>query len=241
MEQELNNLKISGSGRAGGGNYNEVRISGSGTISGNITCRSFTSSGSSRVEGSLKSKEVHISGSSRIGGSLNTEIMKISGSTHIEGDADCKEIHISGSAKVDGYLHSDTISISGGTHVGKDCEAESFKSSGGFTIDGLLNAGNIEINIGGNCTVKEIGGEKINIRSYENHGFWGMLPHIFGSFINKLTTNVIEGDDIYVENTDAKVVRGNNVTIGPDCKIDSVEYRNTVNVHPGLSINTKKI
>jgi hypothetical protein len=37
---------------------------------------------------------------------------------------------------------------------------------------------------------------------------------------------VIEGDDIYLENTVAEIVRGNSVEIGPGCTIGLVEYAN---------------
>ena len=40
-----------------------------------------------------------------------------------------------------------------------------------------------------------------------------------------LTADIIEGDLIYLENTNAKIVRGNNVTIGTGCKIELVEYK----------------
>jgi hypothetical protein len=37
---------------------------------------------------------------------------------------------------------------------------------------------------------------------------------------------VIEGDDVYQEDTKAKVVRGNNVMIGQGYEIKLVEYKN---------------
>lgn len=47
----------------------------------------------------------------------------------------------------------------------------------------------------------------------------------------------IEGDDIHLELTRARVVRGNNVSIGSGCDIDLVEYKNNAaNVNPVLWI-----
>ena len=43
---------------------------------------------------------------------------------------------------------------------------------------------------------------------------------------SELVADIIEGDDIYLENTHAKVVRGNNITLGPGCEIAFVEYKN---------------
>lgn len=42
---------------------------------------------------------------------------------------------------------------------------------------------------------------------------------------NVLTTEIVEGDDIHLEHTRAKVVRGNRVTLGPGCEVDLVEYK----------------
>lgn len=41
----------------------------------------------------------------------------------------------------------------------------------------------------------------------------------FTNHAGSLQTSIIEGDDIYLEHTIAEVVRGNNVTIGPDVKL----------------------
>lgn len=37
---------------------------------------------------------------------------------------------------------------------------------------------------------------------------------------------IIKGDDIFLEYTKAKVVRGNNIIIGSNCEIDLIEYKN---------------
>jgi hypothetical protein len=39
-----------------------------------------------------------------------------------------------------------------------------------------------------------------------------------------LESDVIEGNHIYLEDTIAKIVRGDKVEIGQNCKIDRVEY-----------------
>jgi cytoskeletal protein CcmA (bactofilin family) len=98
-----------------------------------------------------------------------------------------------------------------------------FAARGIFEIGGLLNAGQLDIKLYRDCRAKEIGGEKIRIRK-------ASLLHAFSFFFKpsphaRLTASVIEGDDIYLENTTAKAVRGNRVTIGPGCKIGTVEYK----------------
>lgn len=244
MNETKGNLKISGSGSAGGGVYEEVKISGSGKITGDIECNEFHISGSGRVEGNVKTKEFKTSGSSRIDGNMEVGEIRVSGSSNIDGNIKCErisvsgstqiskdlsgeEIDVSGSTQVGGSIQSEHVKISGNISVGGDLEAEEFIAKGGFKIGGLLNADNIEVGLGGSCSAREIGGERIEVR--EMHGGVFLLNKLFGFLFNGglgLKTELIEGDDIYLEYTVAKVVRGNNITIGKGCIIDTVEYKN---------------
>ena len=60
------------------------------------------------------------------------------------------------------------------------------------------------------------------------------MPDI--DFGGRLVTDTIEGDDIYVEYTTAKTVRGNNVRIGDGCDIGLVEYKNSFELDKGSQI-----
>ena len=239
MEEKLSDIKVSGSSKICGGKYNEVKISGSTKIDGDIECNYYKCSGSSTAKGNVKAKIVGISGSTKIEGNLDTEEITISGSSHILGNVIAKEIKISGSSEIGGNLHTEDIQISGSTSINGDCEAENFHAKGSFTIGGLLNAGNIDIEMYGICRVKEIGGENIKVKL----GAANLFSRMINLFTNsaRLVTGVIEGDDIYLENTDAKMVRGNNVTIGSNCNIEMVEYRNEVNISENSEIVLKKI
>lgn len=242
MENEvLGNLKISGAGSSKGGRFNEVRISGAGDVNGDIECNLFKSSGASDVRGNLKSKLVEVSGASDIKGNVNAEQIYISGTSGIHGDVVTKKIKVSGASDIRGDLHAEEVEVSGAIDIQKDCEAEYFKATGGFKIGGLLNADNIEIGIGGKCNVKEMGGERINVKLSSSMGL-GILRAIKGVFNVQeyLITELIEGDEIYIESTVAKVVRGNNVTIGPDCDIDLVEYKGEIKLQNGARIKEQK-
>ncbi|MGH4120593.1 polymer-forming cytoskeletal protein [Clostridium sp.] len=232
MEKMNNNdIKITGSGSANGGTYNNVIISGSGKINGNLECVDFKTSGSSKVAGNLKAENIKISGSAKIEGDVEVEDMKVSGSSHVTGNVKSQSIKINGSTHIEGSLYGEEIIIAGSVHIEKNCEAECFKASGSFKIQGLLNAGNININIGGNCAVKEIGGEHIEIRvsPLNNSLFRKAIDKMFNSR-SEVNTELIEGDDIYIENTNAKIVRGNNITIGNGCNIGLIEYSEEINI-----------
>jgi cytoskeletal protein CcmA (bactofilin family) len=257
--ESVGSLKISGSGSAGGGVYDEVKISGSGKITGNVECNEFHISGSGKVEGNVKAKEYKTSGSSRITGDLEAEDIRISGSSHITGDVKCEEIKvsgsahiekglsggeisISGSARIDESLRGEQVRISGGIDIKGDCESEEFIARGSFQIGGLLNAGSIDIGVSGFCSVREIGGERIEVRELASAGIWNKIISMFTSRSAGLKADNIEGDDIYLEYTTAKIVRGNNITIGRGCVIDTVEYKEKLDmIDEGRVANQVKI
>jgi cytoskeletal protein CcmA (bactofilin family) len=237
----VGDIKISGSGTSGGGKYNEVIISGSGKINGDIECVEFKTSGSSKVIGNLKAETIKISGSARIEGNIEATEMKVSGSSHVTGQVKSQLLKISGSTHIEGSLYGEEIIIMGSAHIEKNCEAESFKASGNFKIQGLLNAGQVNIRIGGNCSVQEIGGEHIEVKvnPLENSFFKKVIDKMFNSK-GELTTESIEGDEIYLENTNAKIVRGNNVTIGEGCNIGLIEYSGEINVSSDSIVKGQK-
>lgn len=235
-------LRISGAGDANGGFYNEVRISGAGDVNGDIDCNMFRVSGAADIKGNVKTKTAHISGASDIKGNLICEdYVEITGASDIKGDVTAKKIRISGGSDIKGNLHAEEVEITGAVDIKEDCEAESFKASGAFDIGGLLNAGVIQVKIGGKCRVSEIGGEKIDVRLSEN-GFFA-IKRIVTDLLNikdVLRAVVIEGDDIYLESTIAKVVRGNNVTIGPNCEIELIEYKNEIGVSENSRVKQQR-
>jgi cytoskeletal protein CcmA (bactofilin family) len=221
-------LKINGSGKSPGGFYNNVTINGSGEISGNVECTNFKVNGSGSVLGDVKSELTVTSGSSNIKGNVESGEYKVNGSSKINGNAICKSTKVNGSFDITGFLKGDDIQIRGSVKIGGDCTVETFDSKGGFGITGLLNAGEINIEIYGPCSAKEIGGEKITVKVGRSFGMKKLLKAILNLFkLNEeLNAELIEADEIYLENVKAKIVRGNNVTIGEGCEIELVEYKN---------------
>jgi cytoskeletal protein CcmA (bactofilin family) len=231
---ERKDLVISGTGSASGGLYDLVKISGTGKVHGDIDCNDMAIYGTATMEGNVKAKAVHISGKARITGSLKTEHVKIHGSARMGGDVQCKQFDCHGSANVGGNLSADEVHIHGEAAIKGGCDAEQFKARGEFSIGGLLNAGTIQIKPFGHCQAKEIGGERIEVK-LQGITFLKKLLFHFG-----LTAESIEGDEIYLEYTSAKAVRGNRVTIGPGCDIEVVEYQDEFQCDPGAKVGTYK-
>jgi cytoskeletal protein CcmA (bactofilin family) len=251
-------LKISGSGSAGGGRYNKVKISGSGEVNGHVECNELHTSGASKINGNVKAEEIitsgsskitgdvesgliRTSGSSKIGGDVWSKELKTSGSTKIEGNLRTEEVEISGSANIGGNVNAEAVKVSGSMEIGGDCQSERFSASGMFRIGGLLNGDEIEIQIGGNCRVREIGGEKIKVRknSRDIFGIEWLIKTMF-MYKGELAVDSVEGDDIQLEMTRAKVVRGNNIIIGEGCDIETVEYTGTLNIVDGGTVKDQR-
>ena len=222
-EETRNDLKIAGSTTVAGGAFNRVTVAGQAEINGDLDCIDFKVSGSSEVKGNLKAKTLRVSGHTTVEGSLRSDEVRISGHLNGRGDLSVKKINIGGHADINGDISAEWIEISGYLAARGNCEAESFVAMGTVSVRGMLNAGNIDIKHYGNSRAREIGGENISIRIHVPLGLQRILKlfHPPGKFI----AETIEGDDIHLEQVRAKVVRGNNVAIGPGCEIELVEYR----------------
>lgn len=250
-------LSISGSGKTGGGVYNRVHISGSGRLSGDIECADFRADGSCHVAGSLKARTGRFSGSAHVDGTAGfTQGLSVSGSTHVDGNVDGGDLSVSGSLRIGGDVKAEKATVSGSLHIGGEfaarevraageltvdggCSAEKFRAEGGLRIDGLLNAGTVELRLHpfGN-RIKEIGGESIRVE--KGHRILGPLLRAFVGSAPILTTETVEGDEIYLEHTKAHIVRGKRITIGGGCEIDLVEYDESLDKDSGAVVRESK-
>lgn len=249
-----NDINISGGGKSAGGRYNNVHISGSGKLLGDVECESFRVSGAAKVEegGLTVHGPLSCSGAAKVEGPLFARSVKVSGTLSAEGDAAVEEAaEVSGSLKTDGILRvgrltvsgvckteggisGSEISVSGVLKAEGDVSAEKFQSSGVLSIEGLLNAETVEIQLNGENTVESIGGGKVLVqRTASNFLFFGLRKRPC------LKSELIEADEIDIEYTDCRTVRGVNVHIGSECVVDRVEYSGTLTTAPDATIGEK--
>lgn len=227
------NLIINGSGSYPGGRYDKVSIRGEGTIVNDVESSSFHVYGTSEAVENLKTGSVKVFGEAEIKRNIEAEDTLVMGTMMVGGNAHLKKIKIFGLLEVGERLTGDEANIKGSIAVNGDVEYDTFDSSGGFEIKGLLTADTIKVGLRfGQSSAEEIGGGKITVKKRSN----SLLP--FGKEVGSLTAKVIEGDDIYLENTKADMVRGNKVKIGPGCQIGVVEYRNDFTHDPKATIKT---
>ncbi len=224
-----NDLTIMGNGSSSGGVFREVKIFGDAIIDGDLDSLGFRCTGTARITGNVKSTSSSIVGTVDLKGNLETGEAKITGKLDVDGNVKTKEMKSNGETRIRGGLAGEEVNLEGLFTIRGNCEAERLHMKGVFTIGGLLNAGTVEMKLYSKCQVKEIGGEKIEIRRGTGSVLkrWISFLYLPSDFYKGiLQVDTIEGDDIYVEHTSAKVIRGTNVTVGPGCSIGCVEYAN---------------
>lgn len=213
--ENIIDLKICGQGSSGGGKFRDVVIKGSGQIRGDVECNNYEVYGSGDIKGNLIAEKVQVKGQAKFEGEIKTSELKVQGETDFKGDIFADEASVTGSMRTSGDLNAEI------------CEIE-----GGFDIGGLLNVDLLELTMYWPCKVKEIGGTKIKINNDNKFSFLGIkniiMPH---STKRILEVDTIEADEIYLESTHAKVVRGKKIILGPECRIDLIEYEDSFQDH----------
>ncbi|MFP7233860.1 polymer-forming cytoskeletal protein [Bacillus subtilis] len=228
----MEKLVINGSGSSKGGTFQSVEINGSGTVTGDVECDTFSFNGTGKADGSVKAKMVTISGSGKIHGDVEAESIRINGTGFIEGEVTAKQLKIAGASTFGGTVKAEDIDISGKAVMEADCETETFQAEGKCKVSGLLNADQVTIKLSaGESYAREIGCRHLQVT-----GRKGMLTMLRLMPQPVLTAELIEGDVIELTNTKAKTVRGNKVIIGPNCEIETVEYSGEYTCDPSASV-----
>ena len=233
-EQDRADMKINGDGTMSGGTFGAITINGAGSVNGDADATDVRINGAGTINGKLVAQSITVNGTGTFNGSVQAGEMNVNGDASIRDGAGVGRFTIKGNTSVGGGLAANELDVRGFLRAGGDCEAESFSAEGGFTIGGLLNAGTIDIKVFGPCSAREIGGEKIVIRAPQG---LQSITQIFTFWTEKrLEAQTIEGDEVTLEAVTAQTVRGANVTIGPECRIELVDYTGGYTVDPGASV-----
>lgn len=244
--EKRQNIKIVGDNTSAGGLFNNVSVVGNEIFNSSVDCVYIKVVGNCTINGNLKTVSGVVAGDINIKGSLSADMLKVAGNMTVDGDKSIKNLITHGNTTINGNISSEKIDANGYFTVKGNCNSEVFKSKSiVLKLNGLLNADDIDIQIYGSNFVREIGGEKIVIKR-GSESIFKRLKLIKSLILShdmckgNLTTDVIEGDEIYLEYTTAKVVRGKNVTIGEGCNIELVEYVDNFNQHNDSVVRESK-
>ncbi|OWV37761.1 hypothetical protein CE489_09870 [Bacillus spizizenii] len=215
---KLGNLKLYGAGHAAGGAYHHVSIKGEGVIGEGLSaagCRIF---GTGLFLGEAETERLRVFGESECKGNLTAGRINIYGTMKVSGSLQFDRFNLKGLTEICGNMTGESCDVKGKLSVKGDCETEMFHVTGCVDVSGLLNAGDIKLGLSHDVShVREIGGTTITVKRRAT---------FFNRKKVKLIADVIEGDQVYLENTEAAVVRGKEVIIGAGCSIGTIEYKN---------------
>ncbi|PKQ19749.1 MAG: hypothetical protein CVT66_08565 [Actinobacteria bacterium HGW-Actinobacteria-6] len=223
-ENSTNNLKIAGEGSVGGGTYGDVTINGAGRVTGDVTCNEFRINGAGSTDGNVAAMLIDINGSGTFSGKVETKQMAVKGDASVKQGLGVGDLKVKGRLSAGGVA-ANTADVRGEIRVGANLDAETFTGEGTFKVDGMVNVGSLEFALHGLSSAREIGGDTVIVtlgRGFVGASFLGLFTE------KRLTVDVIEADEVTLENTTAKIVRGNNVRIGTGCEIGLVEYGGTI-------------
>ncbi len=237
LAQDLPDVSISGSGKIEAGEYNQITVSGSGEITGEVKAKKIHVSGSSDFNGAVSADHFTGSGSTKVFGNMNARKFNSSGSTKITGDLVTANGETSGSLTVKGLLKPEFFESSGSLNAGgidgvevkstgsidvdRDVALKKFTSRGSFAVGGVLAADDLDVLLGGRSHATELTGKTIDVRY--KRSLWLKARR-------RLRADTITGDEGRLERTDAKLVKGDVVVIGPGCVIEKVEYAKSIEV-----------
>lgn len=228
---KLQTIKIEGMGRCSAGEYDEIHISGTGTFDGDVVCNGVWVSGMGTVNGNIRSKSIKVSGTAKVNGVTDADTIEVSGNFKSKSTLHANKLLIKGIVKAEDDLKVQEVLSSGMLTVANQLDCETIEVSGIITCNGLVNCERMQLNLAGTSNINEIGGSVVVVEDGKV-GVGNLINKIIPKKykLNKLVVNTIEGDEITLESVEAKMVRGRNIKIGKNCKIETVEYSNQVDV-----------
>lgn len=236
MAEERKNASISGAGKLSGGIYDTVKVAGSGKIEGDIDANQISTAGACKIEGNIKAQRMKTAGACKIVGDVQVGELKTAGSCSVEGRVQAEALESAGAQTVLKSISAKQVEAAGSFRVGGDVEADRFSAKGSIDIGGLLSADEVRLELGGRSKIREIGGERIEVRKLSRGWHLNFIIDLRGGGSSGLEAETIEGDEIHLEATRAKVVRGKRVVIGEDCQIDRVEYSESLQVDNAAAV-----
>lgn len=222
---------IMGNGTSAGGTLGRVRINGDGRIHGSSDCMTFRCNGTAVVEGSMRSTNAKVNGQLSVDEHFEAEQLKVNGGMKVGGGSRMGQIHINGDLSVGHSLSAVKMTVNGTLQAGDEIDVEDLKIRGRVHAGGMLYGRDINIKLFGDFSrVSSITGQVISVSTSRLARMIG-LPRVAS-----LRAEHIEGDEIFLENTQADTVRGRRVIIGRGCVIGQVIYSDQLKIDKDAEI-----
>lgn len=220
------------------GTYGKISCAGDLLLEGEIDALSVKAAGDLEALENVKIETLRVYGDAEFRKDLEALEAKIYGDAEILGLFQCKDLKVYGACTLK-KLETDTLTVYGALEKAEEVSVESASFSGEVKIQGSLNVGDGRFKLVGKSTVTEIFCETLEVRA-EGDLFDGVLSGLISrGSSGSLSADLIEGDDIYLENTHVKMVRAKKIKVGPGCKVERVEYSGKLEVHTHAEVVEK--
>jgi len=236
---EKKNIKSVGDIHLDEGEYGDISCAGDLKFSGNIIADSIKAAGDLIADKDVKAVKISVYGDGKFKGNLEAEEISIYGDGNFLQHVKGKKIVVFGSMKGN-VIEGEKITINGELEKIEEISAEELMLNGEFHVNSSMNLGYGKFQLVGKSDAKEIFCENLEVRS-NVESFHGILSGLISKGKGgTLKVDVIEGDEIYLENTTANIVRGKTVKIGEGSKIGKVEYSDTLEIFDDGVVDLKE-
>ena len=199
-------------------------------MSSKSTCRSF-----GNIQGGHYD-DLKINGMCNVEGDIDADSIIVSGTANFEGNVKGDNIKINGAVNIEGNVKTDEITINGVLSA-NNIDAEHISINGIVNIEGDINAECLEANA--ICVFNNLYGEKIVLRKIKTSSKVKINMNN-ESYNNKCSQfNEIEATSIELSHTKGKRISGENIVLGNEVEIETVEYSKSISIKPDAKI--KKI
>lgn len=236
---EKSNIKSVGDIHLEAGEYGDIYCAGDLKFSGSITADTIKAAGDLVADKDVKAGKISVYGDGKFKGNLDVEEISVYGDGNFLQHFKGKAIMIFGSMKGN-VIEGEKITINGELEGVEEISAEELILNGEFHVKSSMNLGYGKFQLAGESDAKEIFCEELEVRN-NRESFHGILSGLISKGKGgTLKVDVIEGDEIYLENTTADIVRGKTVKIGEGSKIGKVEYSDTLEIFDGGVVDLKE-
>ncbi|MGB9786745.1 MAG: hypothetical protein ACP5II_03590 [Infirmifilum sp.] len=196
-------LSISGAGKANGGYYQEIKISGAG-----------------KVEGDVESERVSVAGSAVFSGNVVAVEAKLAGAVKVLGSLKAKRVSSAGALKVMGCLEAEEALLTGGISIG--CLTFTFaRIEGGIRILGKTEGEHLVLNLSDESKVGEVSVKKLEVKTAEKYGVVKLLKLLSGGDVPVLEASKIDAEEVTIYNVTVKApVRARRIILRGKARIE---------------------
>ncbi len=243
-EKRSRSIRVSGSSHLSDVFADELHVSGSVHVDGNVDSSVIRISGSGHFEGDVKSGEsMEVSGVANVNGDISAKSVASSGSL-VGKSIVCMNLESSGSLKVTEGLVSDTVDSSGSL-ASRSITGKEIRSSGSIRA-GLVEGS--EIYISGMVKSDHVKCRRIEIEVVGGKSEIGTLETDVSDIRRggwRSRSDVITIDEVkctrgYFEGLRSKSVVGEDLVFSEGCKIEYAEGK-TIKEEKGAMVKEKKV